>query len=134
MRDLQEAMGVIIRRERRGHSLTIKTLAEQTGLSMVYLGEIERGKKYPSAGVLERISRALEISIADVLESVADVLRGEAEDQPTDVIGFTLPTRGDMTPRMTITKIVPMLDPQEITTMAEIGVFFLSRRRSKERQ
>ena len=134
MRDLQETMGMVIRRERRAHSLTIKALAEQVGLSVVYLGEIERGKKYPSAGVLERIAQALDIGIADLLELVADALRGGAASQPTDVIGFTLPTRGGMAPHMMIKRIVPLLDPKEATTMAELGAFFLSRRSGKEMQ
>ncbi len=128
MRGLQETMGSVIRRERRARSLTIKALAAQTMLSVVYLGEIERGRKYPSAGVLERIAQALEIGIADLLELVADELRGEAENQPADAIGFMLPTRGGMAPQMTIKRIVPMLDPEEVTTMAELGAFFLSRK------
>ena len=123
-----------IRRERRAHSLTIKALAEQIGLSVVYLGEIERGKKYPSAGVLERIGHALELSVADLLELVADELRGGAADQPTDAIGFTLPTRNGMAPHMMIKRLVPLLDLKEATTMAELGAFFLSRKSSKDTQ
>ena len=134
MRDLQETMGMVIRRERRTHSLTIKALAEQSGLSVVYLGEIERGKKYPSAGVLERIVHALELSVADLLELVADELRGGAVDHPTDAIGFTLPTCGGMAPHMMIKRLVPLLDPKEATTMAELGAFFLSRKSSKDTQ
>ena len=55
MADLQETMGTVIRRERRQRGLTLKQLAERAMLSVVYIGELERGKKYPSAVVLERL-------------------------------------------------------------------------------
>ncbi len=134
MNDLQRTTGSVIRRLRQDHSLTLKTLAERAGVSVVYLGEIERGKKYPSAGVQERLSHALGLSIADVLEVIADELRGEREDQRTEAIGFSLPMRGSLAPRMAIKQIVPMLEPEEVTTMAELGAFFLSRRKSQGEQ
>jgi transcriptional regulator with XRE-family HTH domain len=125
--DLQETMGAVIRRARQERSLTLKGLAEQAGLSVVYLGEIERGKKYPSAPVLERLAAALDLSLSDMLELVADELRADAQPLSTEAIGFALPTRGDVTPRVTIKRIVQMLEPQEVTTMAELGAFFLAR-------
>jgi transcriptional regulator with XRE-family HTH domain len=120
-------MGAVIRRTRQERSLTLKALAEQAGLSVVYLGEIERGKKYPSAAMLERLAAALDLSLSDMLELVADELRADAQPLSTEAIGFALPTRGDVTPRVTIKRIVQMLEPQEATTMAELGAFFLAR-------
>jgi transcriptional regulator with XRE-family HTH domain len=125
--DLQETMGAVIRRARQERSLTLKGLAEQAGLSVVYLGEIERGKKYPSAAMLERLAAALDLTLSDMLELVADELRADAQPLTTEAIGFALPTRGDVTPRVTIKRIVQMLEPQEVTTMAELGAFFLAR-------
>jgi transcriptional regulator with XRE-family HTH domain len=125
--DLQETMGAVVRRARQERSLTLKALAEQAGLSVVYLGEIERGKKYPSAAMLERLAAALDLSLSDMLELVADELRADAQPLSTEAIGFALPTRGDVTPRVTIKRIVQMLEPQEVTTMAELGAFFLAR-------
>ena len=127
MADLQRTMGTIIRRMRQERELTLKTLAARAGLSVVYLGEIERGKKYPSAPVLERLAAALALELSDVLELVADELRAAAQPADTHAIGFALPTRGDMAPRVTVKRIVHMLHPEEVTTMAELGAFFLSR-------
>src|SRR6476661_3605565 len=93
MGDLQETMGAVIRRARQERSLTLKALASEAGLSVVYLGEIERGKKYPSAPVLERLAAALDLELSDVLELVADELRAESQPTSTEVIGFALPTR-----------------------------------------
>lgn len=105
MADLQQTIGTVIRRERRERHLTLKALAERAIVSVVYLGEIERGKKYPSPIVLERLAGALDMGVSDLLECVAWELRGEA--QPTlRAIGFgraetraslpTLPTTGRM--------------------------------------
>ncbi len=127
--DLQQTMGTVIRRARQERSQTLKALAAQAEISVVYLGEIERGKKYPSAPVLERLAAALGLELSDVLELVADELRAVSQPLSTEAIGFALPTRGDMTPRVTIKRMVHMLDPEEVTTMAELGAFFLARQR-----
>lgn len=89
MSDLQQTMGTAIRRERREQGLTLKELAERAALSVVYLGEIERGKKYPSALVLEKLAEALELSMPDLLERVAEGLRGVP--QPALALGFAAP-------------------------------------------
>ncbi|MGI8856507.1 MAG: helix-turn-helix domain-containing protein [Thermomicrobiales bacterium] len=133
MANLQETMGAVVRRARQERSLTLKALAEQAGLSVVYLGEIERGKKYPSAPVLERLAAALDLALSDMLELVADELRADAHPSNIEAIGFALPTRGDVTPRVTIKRIVQMLEPQEVTTMAELGAFFLARHQRAKR-
>ena len=133
--DLQQTMGTVIRRARQERSQTLKALAAQAGLSVVYLGEIERGKKYPSAPVLERLAAALGLELSDVLELVADALRATAYPANSEAIGFALPTRGDVAPRVSIKRMMHMLEPEEVTTMAELGAFFLSRHRdTRERE
>jgi transcriptional regulator with XRE-family HTH domain len=129
MADLQQTMGAVIRRMRQERSLTLKALAMQAALSAVYLGEIERGKKYPSAPVLERLAAALGLELSDLLELVADELRATTQPSNTEAIGFALPTRGDVAPRVSIKRMVHLLEPEEATTMAELGAFFLSRHR-----
>ena len=86
MIDLQRTMGAVIRRERRQRQLTRGDLAERSAISLVYLGEIERGKKYPSALVLERLTKSLDLSVPDLLEYVAEEMRGVA--LPQMAIGF----------------------------------------------
>ena len=92
MADLQHTLGAVIRRERRERQMTLKELAERSALSVVYLGEIERGKKYPSALVVERLAAALDLTVPDLLEYFADELRGVR--QPSMAIGF-MPARRD---------------------------------------
>src|SRR5712692_378338 len=89
--DLQEIYGRVIRRERQGRNLTIKELGDKAGLSEIYVGEIERGQKYPSAKVLESIAHALDLDIADLLELMAEEIRNERMPQTASGIGFVLP-------------------------------------------
>ncbi len=90
MDDLQAAVGAVIRQERRARGLTLKELAARAIVSVVYLGEIERGKKYPSPVVLERLAYALDLETPDLLELIAFSLRGE-ERVVTHAIGFAAP-------------------------------------------
>ena len=89
MADLQETVGTVIRRERAARRLTMKELAERSIISVVYLGEIERGKKYPSPVVLERLAEALEMDVSDLLWLVAEELRAAQQPQMLKAIGFT---------------------------------------------
>jgi transcriptional regulator with XRE-family HTH domain len=127
MADLQETMGAVIRRERREHGMTLKTLADRSALSVVYVGELERGKKYPSAMVLERLAEALDLSVADLLELVAGELRGSRQPLAS-AIGFTMPSRPGEAPRVTVKRIVNLLEPAEVATMADLGAYFIARR------
>jgi transcriptional regulator with XRE-family HTH domain len=99
MIDLQQTMGAVIRRERRERQMTLKELAERSAISLVYLGEIERGKKYPSALVLERLARALDLTVPDLLEYVAEEMRGVT--LPKVSMGFLLPEARPATSRTT---------------------------------
>ena len=91
MDDLQAAVGAVVRGERRARGMTLKELAARAIVSVVYLGEIERGKKYPSPVVLERLAFALDLATPDLLEMIALTLRGE-ERVVTRAIGFTAPS------------------------------------------
>jgi len=125
--DLQEIIGRVIRQERQEHGLTIKELGEKAGLSEIYVGEIERGQKYPSAKVLESLSRALELDLADLLELMADAIRNDREPQLTSAIGFTLPTTPNQPRRVVVRRIVNMLDEGEVESLADFSAFLLSR-------
>jgi transcriptional regulator with XRE-family HTH domain len=108
MTELQQTVGEIIRRERRARHLTLKELAERAILSVVYLGEIERGKKYPSPVVLERLAEALDMDISDLLEMVAFELRAQ-QPQMLRAIGFTQPARQN-TPTPGGGRVINLLD------------------------
>jgi transcriptional regulator with XRE-family HTH domain len=125
--DLQEILGRIIRRERQVRDLTIKELGEKAGLSEIYVGEIERGQKYPSAKVLESLAEALELEIADLLELTAEEIRREREPQMTNAIGFILPVTSGQPRRLAVKKIVNMLDEGDVESVASFSAFLLSK-------
>lgn len=55
-------LGAYLREQRTGAKLSLRQLAEQTGVSNPYLSQIERGLRKPSADVLQQIAKALRIS------------------------------------------------------------------------
>src|SRR5207247_9848579 len=109
MADLQEILGRIIRRERQGRQLTIKELGDTAGRSEIYVGEIERGQKYPSSKVLESLAQALELDLADLLELMAEEIRFERQPETVNTIGFTLPSTPAQPRRLVGKKILNML-------------------------
>lgn len=71
----QSDVGDFIRQQRERADLSLRRLAERAGISNPYLSQIERGIRKPSAEILMRISRALEIS-AETLYSRAGLMDG----------------------------------------------------------
>jgi transcriptional regulator with XRE-family HTH domain len=68
-------LGEFIRQQRERANLSLRRLAERAGISNPYLSQIERGIRKPSAEILSRLSRALEIS-ANTLYSRAGLIDG----------------------------------------------------------
>lgn len=128
--DLQEILGKVIRQERQNRRMTIKDLGDKAGLSEIYVGEIERGQKYPSAKVLESIAKALELDLAEFFELVAEEIRNQREPQlqTTSAIGFTLPSTPGQPRRLVVKRIVNMLDEGDVESIADFSVFLLSKR------
>jgi transcriptional regulator with XRE-family HTH domain len=55
-------VGDYLREQRVAAALSLRELAEQSGVSNPYLSMIERGVRNPSAQVLQQIAKALQIS------------------------------------------------------------------------
>ncbi len=127
MADLQIIMGRVIRRERQDRQLTIKELGDKAGLSEIYVGEIERGQKYPSSKVLESLARALDLDLADLLELMAEEIRFERQPETVNAIGFTLPSTPGQPRRLVVKKIVNMLNEGDVESVANFSAFLLSK-------
>ena len=67
------ALGGYLREQRTEAKLSLRQLAEATGISNPYLSQIERGLRRPSAEVLQSIAKALQIS-AETLYVQAGIL------------------------------------------------------------
>jgi transcriptional regulator with XRE-family HTH domain len=73
------SLGEFIAGQRRMAQLSLRQLAEQTGISNPYLSQIERGLRKPSAEVLQQLSKALRVS-AESLYVRAGIL--DPDDHP----------------------------------------------------
>ena len=61
-KDLPHDIGGFIRELRRDARISLRQLAERTGVSNPYLSQIERGLRKPSAEVLAQLASALRVS------------------------------------------------------------------------
>jgi transcriptional regulator with XRE-family HTH domain len=68
-----ESLGEYLHEQRLANRLSLRQLAEATGVSNPYLSQIERGLRRPSADVLQSIAKALRIS-AETLYVQAGIL------------------------------------------------------------
>ncbi len=77
-------LGDYLREQRVAAALSLRELAEQSGVSNPYLSMVERGVRNPSAQVLQQIAKALQISAEQLyvragLLSVEEDLGGSVE-------------------------------------------------------
>ena len=78
-------IGSFIRDLREGAQVSVRQLAESSGVSNPYLSQVERGLRKPSADVLSQIAKALRVS-AEVLYVRAGILEPGEPSQVRDVI------------------------------------------------
>ncbi|MET4803971.1 helix-turn-helix transcriptional regulator [Bradyrhizobium sp. LB11.1] len=69
--DLKEVMAVNLRRIRHVKKMTQEELADGAGLSVRYIGAIERADVSASVTVLGRIAEALGVEAADLVKRTA---------------------------------------------------------------
>lgn len=78
-------IGSFIRSQRETAQVSVRQLAERSGVSNPYLSQIERGLRKPSADVLSQIAKALRVS-AEVLYVRAGILESSETSQVRDAI------------------------------------------------
>jgi transcriptional regulator with XRE-family HTH domain len=78
-------IGSFIRDLRENAEVSVRQLAERSGVSNPYLSQVERGLRKPSADVLSQIAKALRIS-AEVLCVRAGILEPSESNQVRDAV------------------------------------------------
>lgn len=68
--DIRKRIGWNIRRLRAARELTQEDFATDSGFDRGYISGLERGVRNPSVLVLERIAKALDVDVADLLDAV----------------------------------------------------------------
>jgi len=71
----------LIRQKRIIKSLTLRELAGRSGISPSYLGRIERGERFPSAGVLKKIAGPLDLNVNEMF-TLAGYLPPQFNNKP----------------------------------------------------
>jgi transcriptional regulator with XRE-family HTH domain len=59
MNDYRKNLGKILKQKRQSVNLTLHELSSSSGVSPSHLGRIEKGERYPSADILQRIAKPL---------------------------------------------------------------------------
>jgi hypothetical protein len=73
--DLRLLLGVKLKQLRQDKGFSLKELAEKTDLSISYLSEIEKGKKYPKPEKIIQIAQALDVSFDELVSIKVDEAR-----------------------------------------------------------
>jgi transcriptional regulator with XRE-family HTH domain len=81
------SIGEYIREQRQRAKVSLRQLAEATGVSNPYLSQIERGLRKPSAEVLQQLAKALRVS-AETLYVRAGIL--DPDDHRTTSVEMAL--------------------------------------------
>jgi transcriptional regulator with XRE-family HTH domain len=81
-KDQLEALGALLRAQRRAADLTLRDLSERTNVSNAYLSQLERGLHEPSLGVLTAIASALGVPLGSLLTRAGMLERSEGEGEP----------------------------------------------------
>lgn len=67
--DIQKEFGRLVRKRRRDLDMSQEELGHKSDLNRGYISDIERGKRNPSLEVIDRIARALDVSLSELFAS-----------------------------------------------------------------
>jgi transcriptional regulator with XRE-family HTH domain len=79
----RELLGAQLRRLRHERGDTLGETADRAGISPQYLFEIERGRKEPSSEMIAAVGGALDVTILDLTQAVADAVRAPQRGRTT---------------------------------------------------
>lgn len=95
--NIRLVFGLKLKQLRLDKSLSLSDLSQRTGLSISYINEIEKGKKYPKSDKIIALSRALEveydslvsIKLSKKLEPISELLQSNIlTELPLDLFGI----------------------------------------------
>lgn len=111
-------LGEKIKSIRKQKNMSLRELAQITGLSKTTLSDLENDAKNPSLETLQKVSKALEISIADLISVTEseDDLVASARDSGSEILAG-LSKSGDLLKVLYRAKDVPK------ETMDQMAVF-----------
>jgi XRE family aerobic/anaerobic benzoate catabolism transcriptional regulator len=85
LNDIRVRFGATLREWRGRRHLTQEQLAEASGLSYKFIGEVERGRGNPTLDTVARLADALDVSVSELM--------GEAERQRSPAAEYRISKR-----------------------------------------
>lgn len=79
--DYRKNLGKVLKQKRLSASLTLYQLSEASGVSPSHLGRVEKGDRYPSADILQRIAKPLGFGEEEIF-TLAGYLSPHLSDGP----------------------------------------------------
>jgi transcriptional regulator with XRE-family HTH domain len=76
---LSNDLGIVLKERRLGEQMTIQELSDTSGVSVSHLARIERGERFPSARVLQKIALPLGFDDSELL-----ILAGYRSPRPSE--------------------------------------------------
>lgn len=122
--NLKLIFGLKVKQLRLDHGLSLGELSKKTGISVSYLNEIEKGKKYPKADKIALLAEIFEVSydwmvslqLGKKLAPIADLIRSNIINElPLDVFGI------DTSDLLDLLSNAPTKLNAFVSTLIEIG-------------
>ena len=85
----RHALGKTIADYRSRGGSSLRALAEQSGLSLSFLSELENGRKDASGETLQRLACAFEVELPDLLRAVAERLERDQRQIEVSLDGLS---------------------------------------------
>ena len=82
--------GRIIKQQRIAAGLTLRELSARSGVSSSHLGRIERGERYPSARILQRMAKPLGFEESELFALAGYLSPGQLTDAGTTGVDTAL--------------------------------------------
>jgi transcriptional regulator with XRE-family HTH domain len=71
-----QALGSVVRRLRQERGLTLEALADEAGMNVTYLSDIERGRSNPTIGKLGDLAVVFGVRVSELVAEAEDKADG----------------------------------------------------------
>jgi transcriptional regulator with XRE-family HTH domain len=79
--DYRKNLGKILKQKRQSGGLTLHEISEVSGVSTSHLGRIEKGERFPSADILQRIAGPLGFSESEIFTLAGYLSSNDEKDK-----------------------------------------------------
>ena len=77
---MDTGLGGILRERRKAKKLTLRRLAEMSGVGKSHIGRIEKGERFPSAHALRRLAKPLDFTEIELFKIAGFLSRDDSDE------------------------------------------------------